>query len=108
MKKLDFFFRLNLSQRISFSHTDNLSETLQKAGMSATSGQLNAKLTKDALKKIRNDDCFATFYQTVLRKKNSFMFLLRSLRYQETKELLENLRLELERLSYIEESTLKH
>ena len=34
-------------------------------GMSATS----AKLTKDALKKIRNDDCFATFYQTVLRKK---------------------------------------
>ena len=37
--------------------------------MSATSGQHNAKLTEDALKKIRNDDCFATFYQTVLRKK---------------------------------------
>ena len=69
MKKFDFFFGLNLSQRISFSHTDNLSKTLQKAGMSATSGQHNAKLTKDALKKIRNDDCFATFYQTVLRKK---------------------------------------
>ena len=72
MKKFDFFFGLNLSQRI-FSHTDNLSEnvweTLQKAGMSATSGQHNANLTKDALKKIRNDDCFATFYQTVLRKK---------------------------------------
>ena len=30
MKKFDFFFGLNLSQRI-FSHTDNLSETLQKA-----------------------------------------------------------------------------
>ena len=69
MKKFDFFFGSNLSQRISFSHTDNLSETLQKAGMSATSGQHNANLTKDALKKIRNDDCFATFYQTVLRKK---------------------------------------
>ena len=68
MKNFDFFFGLNLSQRI-FSHTDNLSETLQKAGMSATSGQHNANLTKDALKKIRNDDCFATFYQTVLRKK---------------------------------------
>ena len=90
MKKFDFFFGLNLSQRI-FSHTDNLSETLQKAGMSAASGQHNANLTKDALKKIRNDDCFATFYQTVLRK-NSFMFLLRSLLYQETKELLEDLR----------------
>ena len=50
-------------------YRDNLSETLQKAGMSATSGQHNANLTKDALKKIRNDDCFATFYQTVLRKK---------------------------------------
>ena len=68
MKMFDFFFGLNLSQRI-FSHTDNLSETLQKAGMSAASGQHNANLTKDALKKIRNDDCFATFYQTVLRKK---------------------------------------
>ena len=68
MKKFDFFFGLNLSQRI-FSHTDTLSETLQKAGMSATSGKHNAKLTKDALKKMRNDDCFATFYQTVLRKK---------------------------------------
>ena len=68
MKKFDFFFGLNLSQRI-FSHTDNLSETLQKAGMSATSGQHSANMTKDALKKIRNDDCFATFYQAVLRKK---------------------------------------
>ena len=37
--------------------------------MSSTSGQHNAKLTKVALMKIRNDDCFATFYQTVLRKK---------------------------------------
>ena len=54
MKKFDFFFALNLSQRI-FSHTDNLSETLQKASMSATSGQHNANLTKDALKKIRNE-----------------------------------------------------
>ena len=57
MKKFDFFFGLNLSQRI-FSHTGNLSETLQKADMSATSGQYNANLTKDALKMIRNDDCF--------------------------------------------------
>ena len=89
MKKFDFFFGLNLSQKI-FSHTDNLSETLQKAGMSATSGH-NANLTKDALRKIRNDDCFATFYQTV-RRKNSCMFLLRSLIYQVTKELLEDLR----------------
>ena len=31
--------------------------------------RLMYRLTKDVLKKIRNDDCFATFYQTVLRKK---------------------------------------
>ena len=55
MKNFDFFFGLKLSQTI-FSHTDSLSETLQKAGMSATSGQYNANLTKDALKKIGNDD----------------------------------------------------
>ena len=44
MKKFDFFFGLNLSQRI-FSHTDNLSETLQKAGISATSGQHTREAT---------------------------------------------------------------
>ena len=49
MEKFDFFFGLNLSQRI-FSHTDNLSEFLQKAGMSAISEQHNANLTKDVLK----------------------------------------------------------
>ena len=76
MKKFDFFFGLNLSQRTSFSHTDNLSETLQKAGMSATGGQhTDAKLTKDALKKIRNDDCFAIFYRTVHRKKQLHVFI---------------------------------
>ena len=80
--------------------TDNLSETLQKAGMSAISGQHNANLTKDALKKIRNDDCFATFIKQCFAK-NSFMFILRSLWYQETKELLEDLRLELERLCFL-------
>ena len=44
MKRFDFFFGLNLSQRI-FSHTDNLSDTLQKASMSATGGQHDANLT---------------------------------------------------------------
>ena len=38
MKSFDFFFGLNLGQRI-FSHTDNLFESLQKSSMSAASGQ---------------------------------------------------------------------
>ena len=101
MKKFDFFFGLNLSQRI-FSHTDNLSETLQKAGMSATSGQHNAKLTKDVLKKIRNDDCFATFFQTALRKKQLHASITEPvLRYQETKDQLGDSRLELELLRFL-------
>ena len=58
MKKFDFFFGLNWSQRV-FSHTYDLLETLQKVGMSATSGQHNANLMKDALKRIRNDNCFS-------------------------------------------------
>ena len=62
MKSFDFFFGLNLGQRI-FSHTDNLSESLQKSSMSAASGQHNAKLTMNALKQIRSDDCFKAFYE---------------------------------------------
>ena len=68
MKSFDFFFGLNLGQRI-FSHTDNLSESLQKSSMSAASGQHNAKLTMNALKQIRSNDCFKAFNETVLLKK---------------------------------------
>ncbi|XP_074609646.1 zinc finger MYM-type protein 1-like [Acropora palmata] len=38
MNTSDFFFGLNLGERL-FSHTDNLSKTLQKTKMSAVSGQ---------------------------------------------------------------------
>ena len=38
MNTFDFFFGLNLGQRL-FSHTDNLSKTLQQTRMSAISGK---------------------------------------------------------------------
>ena len=38
MNTFDFFFGLHLGERL-FSHTDNLSKTLQKTRMSAASGQ---------------------------------------------------------------------
>ena len=41
----DFFFGLNLGQRL-FSHTDNLSRTLQQPKMSALTGKRVACLTK--------------------------------------------------------------
>ena len=68
MESFDFFFGLDLGHRI-FSHTDNLSKTLQKSSMSAASGQRNAKLTMEVLNQIKNDDCFKAFYETVLLKK---------------------------------------
>ncbi|XP_028407434.1 zinc finger MYM-type protein 1-like [Dendronephthya gigantea] len=70
MKSFDFYFGLHLGMMI-FRHTDNLSATLQKANMSSISGQRNAKLTTDALRGIRNEECFKAFFQTVLKKKKT-------------------------------------
>lgn len=75
MKSFDFFFGLHLGQLI-FRHTDNLSATPQKSTMSVVSGQRNAKLTTKALKRMRSDDSFKTFYETVLKKKQSFLDVL--------------------------------
>ncbi|KAK2557068.1 Zinc finger MYM-type protein 1 [Acropora cervicornis] len=67
MNTFDFFFGLNLGERL-FSHTDNLSKTLQKTKMSAVSGQRVANVTKQVLEKMRNNECFKSFYDTVLVK----------------------------------------
>ena len=48
MNTFDFFFWLNLGQRL-FSHTDNLLKTLQQTRMSAISGKRVAHLTKEVL-----------------------------------------------------------
>ena len=68
MRSFNFFLGIILSQRI-FSHTDNLSKTLQEVKMSAADGQFNANLTKKVLIKIRNENCFGNFYYTVVRKR---------------------------------------
>ena len=67
MNSFDFFFGLNLGERL-FSHTDNLSRTLQKTRMSAVSGQRVSSLTKEVLQKMRNDASFKSFYESVLTK----------------------------------------
>lgn len=71
MKSFDFFFGLHLGQTI-FRQTDNLSATLQSTKMSAVSGKHIAKLTLETLKRMRNDDSFKAFYETVLKKKKPF------------------------------------
>ena len=54
MNTFDFFFGLNLGQLL-FSHTDNLSKTLQQTKMSAVSGKRVAGPTKEVLQKMRDD-----------------------------------------------------
>ena len=71
MNTFDFFFGLNLGQRL-FSHTDNLSKTLQQTKMSAVGGKRVAVLTKEVLKKIRDDMSFNSFYDAVLLKSKNY------------------------------------
>ena len=71
MNTFDFFFGLNLGQRL-FSHTDNLSRTLRQTKMSALSGKRVACLTTDVLQKMRNDTSFRSFFDVVLLKSESY------------------------------------
>ena len=71
MNTFDFFFGLNLGQRL-FSHTDNLSRTLQQTKMSVLSGKRVACLTKDVLQKMRDNTSFRSFYDIVLLKSRSY------------------------------------
>ena len=66
MQTFDFFFGLSLGGRI-FSHSDNLSKTLQLTKMSAVVGRL-AQLTKSVLESNRKDGSFSAFYSIVLHK----------------------------------------
>ena len=71
MNTFDFFFGLNLEQRL-FSPTDNLSRISRQTKMSALSGKRVACLTKDVLQKMRNDTSFRSFYDVVLLKSKTY------------------------------------
>ena len=70
MNSFNFLFGVLLGERL-FSHTNNLSATLQKSNLSAVAGQNLAKQTVEILKRIRNDDSFNLFYDAVLERKKS-------------------------------------
>ena len=61
MERFDFFIGLHLAERL-YSHTDNLSKTLQGTKMAAVSGQRLENLTKETLTKMRTDQSFDYFY----------------------------------------------
>ena len=76
MNSFNYFFGVLLGERL-FSHTDNLSATLQKRNLSAVAGQNLAKQTMETLKRIRDHDSFDLFYDSVLEKKKSGQPLIR-------------------------------
>ena len=60
MKTFDYFFGLLLGERL-FSHTDNLSATLQSKNMSAVESQQIASQTVETLNRIRSEESFNAF-----------------------------------------------
>ena len=88
MNTFDFFFGLNLGQRLFFfffclfvcffvfffSH--NLSKTLQQTRMSAISGKRVAHLTKAVLQEMRSDASFKSFYDAVILKSKNYSSMI--------------------------------
>ena len=73
MESFHLFFGLSLDHRI-FSHTDNLSKTLQAKKMSACSSKRLAELTIQVLRNTRNKHSFNLFYDTVVKKSAEWKF----------------------------------
>ena len=69
MNTFSFFFGVMLGQLL-FSHSDNLSRTLQKRDISAAGAQEVASMTLKTLEKIRNDTDFHLFWFKVTKIAN--------------------------------------
>jgi hypothetical protein len=55
-----------------FTETDNLSKTLQDPQLSAAEGRAVAAKVLESLRKDRNEDGFAMFWQVLMRRKQNF------------------------------------
>ena len=74
MESFHLFFGLNLVQRF-FSHTDNLSKTLQAREMSAYSSKRLGELKIQLLQNKRSEHSFNSFYDTVAKKSTECEFI---------------------------------
>lgn len=74
MRTFELFFGISLGKLL-FSHTDNLSRTLQSVKMSALSSKHVADLTRETLQKMRDQDSFDNFYDCTLTKAKRFEFV---------------------------------
>ncbi len=71
MKKFSFYFGCCLGVCL-LRQTDNLSKTLQDPRLSAVEGQAVATKVLDTLRKDRNDEGFAMFWQALMIRKENF------------------------------------
>ena len=74
MYKFWLFFGLSLGQRF-YSHTDNLSKTLQGTKMSATSSKRLENFTIEVFESLRNEESFNMLYNTICEKAKHHYFV---------------------------------
>ena len=74
MKSFDFFFGLSMGYRL-FSHTDNLSRSLQAEKLSACSSKRIANLVVSVLEGMRNEESFNNLYDAILLKAKKHSFI---------------------------------
>ena len=74
MEKFDFFFGLSIGHRL-YSHTDNLSKTLQAEKMSACTSKSTAELVVSVLDGLRNEDSFKSLFQIITDNANTIDFI---------------------------------
>ena len=75
MEKFDFFFGLRIGHRL-YSHTDNLSKTLQAEKMSACTSKRTAELVVSVLEGLRNKDSFKNLFQIITDNASTIYFIV--------------------------------
>ena len=61
--------------KLLYSHTDNLSKTLQSQSMSASSGKRLANLTVEVIEGMRSEEAFNMLYDACVKKAKDFSFV---------------------------------
>lgn len=74
METFDYYFGLKLGKLL-YSHTDKLSQTLQKEKMSAVSSKRIAMLTVETIATMRNSDGFDALYDVCLKEIQKIPFI---------------------------------
>ena len=77
MEKFDFFLGLNIGHRL-YSHTNNLSKTLQAGKMSACTSKRTAELVVSVLEGLRNEDSFKRLFQIITDNASTTDFIEQS------------------------------